>query len=91
MQGILPPDRLSHRVFEYLGDDMARPIADRFRAGLKNRLVTGDFERPFEAGVMTVVIGSGEVAAGTPYRPFFLQRPINPYPIFDLGGHSRKV
>lgn len=80
MQGILPPDRLSHRVFEYLGDDMARPIADRFRAGLKNSLVTGDFDRPFKAGVMALGTGSGEVAAGDAIQAVLPATPNQPLP-----------
>jgi MOSC domain-containing protein YiiM len=55
-------------------------LIDRFRSGLKNRLVSGEPGPPFRAGVMAIVTESGAVVAGDPIWVILPPSPRRPLP-----------
>jgi hypothetical protein len=55
-------------------------LIDRFRSGLKGRLLSATPNPPFQAGVMAVVSEGGEISPGDPIRAILPERPHLPLP-----------
>jgi MOSC domain-containing protein YiiM len=55
-------------------------LIDRFRSGLKGRLLGATPNPPFQAGVMAVVSEGGEISPGDPIRAILPERPHLPLP-----------
>jgi MOSC domain-containing protein YiiM len=55
-------------------------LIDRFKSGLKSRLLTETPNPPFRAGVMAVVSEGGEISPGDPIRAILPDRPHLPLP-----------
>jgi MOSC domain-containing protein YiiM len=55
-------------------------LIDRFKSGLKSRLLAEMPNQPFRAGVMAVVSEGGEVSPGDPIRAILPERPHLPLP-----------
>jgi MOSC domain-containing protein YiiM len=55
-------------------------LIDRFKSGLKGRLLDATLNPPFRAGVMAVVSKGGEISPGDPIRAILPDRPHLPLP-----------
>jgi MOSC domain-containing protein YiiM len=55
-------------------------LIDRFKSGLKGRLLDAALNPPFRAGVMAVVSKGGEISPGDPIRAILPDRPHLPLP-----------
>ena len=55
-------------------------LIDRFRSGLKGRLLGATPHQPFQAGIMAVVSEGGEISPGDPIRAILPERPHLPLP-----------
>ena len=55
-------------------------LIDRFKSGLKRRLLAEMSNLPFRAGVMAIVSEGGEISQGDPIHAIFPERPHQPLP-----------
>jgi MOSC domain-containing protein YiiM len=55
-------------------------LIDRFKAGLKSRLVTSLSDAPYRVGAMAIVTSGGRIVPGDPIRVILPELPRLPLP-----------